>query len=79
VGLEDYASALTWFDKAAKTSDNLFSATYLLKAGAVCEETGDTQKALSYYKEIKDRYPQSMEGYDIDKYISRIESQTDTK
>lgn len=79
VGLEDYSSALTWFDKAAKTSDNLFSATYLLKAGVVCEETGDMQKALGYYNQIKDRYPQSMEGYDIDKYISRIESQVSNK
>ena len=34
---------------------------------------GDNAKALAYYKKIKDQYPQSMEGYDIDKYITRIE------
>ena len=61
--------------KAAETSDNIFAATYLLKAGVVCEELGDNAKALSFYKKIKDQYPQSIEGYDIDKYISRIESQ----
>ena len=54
---------------------NIFNATYMLKAGVVCEQLGDNAKALSYYKAIKDKYPQSMEGYDIDKYISRIESQ----
>jgi len=75
VGLEDYNSALSWYDKAAAQVDNAFVATYLLKAGVVCEELGDNAKALTYYKKIKDQYPQSVEGYDIDKYITRLESQ----
>ena len=75
VGLEKYGDALNYFEKAAAQADNMFAASYLLKAGVVCEETGDNAKALSFYKQIKDKYPQSMEGYDIDKYISRIESQ----
>ena len=74
-GLENYKEALTYFEKAAAEADNMFAATYLLKAGVTCEELGDNAKALSFYKKIKDRYPQSMEGYDIDKYITRIESQ----
>ncbi len=73
-GLEDYAQAVTWFEKAARKSDNMFSAGYLLKAGVTCEELGDDAKALAFYQEIKDNYPQSMEAYDIDKYISRIEA-----
>ena len=52
----------------------MFAAAYLLKAGVACEDLGDNAKALSFYKTIKDQYPQSMEGYDIDKYISRIEN-----
>lgn len=74
VGLEDYKAALGYFEKAAAKADNIFAATYLLKAAQVCEELGDTDKALSLYKQIKDKYPQSIEGYDVDKYISRIES-----
>ena len=74
VGLEKYNEALACFDRAAAKADNMFAATYLLKAGVVCEELGNAQKALSYYKKIKDQYPQSMEGYDIDKYITRIEN-----
>ena len=62
VGLEKYNEALACFDKAAAKADNMFAATYLLKAGVVCEELGNAQKALSYYKKIKDQYPQSMEG-----------------
>ncbi|MBQ8061451.1 MAG: tetratricopeptide repeat protein [Bacteroidales bacterium] len=75
VGLEKYNDALSCFDKAAAEADNMFAATYLLKAGVVCEELGNNDKALTYYKKIKDQYPQSIEGYDIDKYITRIESQ----
>ena len=74
VGLEKYNDALNCFDKAASAADNMFAATYLLKAGVVCEELGDNAKALAYYNKIKDKYPQSIEGYDIDKYITRIEN-----
>ena len=74
VGLEDYKAALGYFEKAAAKADNMFAATYLLKAAQVCEELGDTDKALSLYKQIKEKYPQSIEGYDVDKYISRINS-----
>ena len=52
----------------------MFAASYLLKAGATAEKIGDNAKALSCYKKIKEAYPQSMEGYDIDKYIGRIEA-----
>lgn len=79
VGLEKYKDALACYEKAAASADNLFAAGYLLKAGVVCEELGDPAKALGFYKQIKDKYPQSMEGYDIDKYISRIESQQEAK
>ena len=76
VGLEKYNDALGYFEKAAAVADNMFAAGYLLKAGVVCEELGDNAKALTFYKKIKDQYPQSIEGYDIDKYITRIENQT---
>ena len=52
----------------------MFSAGYLLKAGVAYEEIGDNDKALACYKRISDNWPNSVEGYDIDKYISRIES-----
>ena len=73
VGLEDYKKALGFFEKAAEV-DNMYAAGYLLKAGAVAEVLGDNAKALSFYKKIKDQYPQSMEAYDVDKYIGRIEA-----
>jgi len=73
-GLENYSEAISCYEKAAGVVDNMFAASYLLKAGVACEELGDSGRALSFYRKIKDQYPQSMEGYDIDKYISRIEN-----
>ena len=74
VGLENYEKALGYYEKAAKTIDNVFAATYLLKAGIVAEKLGENAKALSFYELIKDQYPQSMEAYDIEKYIGRVEA-----
>ena len=74
VGLEDYKKALGYFEKAAATVDNMYAAGYLLKAAAVAEVLGENEKALSYYKSIKENYAESLEAYDIDKYIGRIES-----
>lgn len=72
-GLGEYTEAVSYFEKAAAVSDNQFSAGYLLKAGIASEELGQFDKALGYYKKIKDQYPGSFEGAEIDKYISRIE------
>lgn len=70
---EDYAKAASCFEDAAKTSDDSFSAAYLLKAGQAYEALGKNDKALELYKEIKDKYLKSIEAYDIDKYITRLE------
>ena len=39
------------------------------------EELGEKDNAIKTYQEIKDKYPQTVEGYEIDKYISRIQQQ----
>ena len=71
-GLEQYDAAAAQYEKAAATSDNVFAAGYLLKAAVAYEELGQKDKALKLYETIKDKYPQSIEGYDVDKYINRI-------
>ena len=71
-GLENYKEALSNYLKAADYADNSFAAGYLLKAGLIYEEMGDNAKAIETYTKIKEKYPQSGEGYDIDKYISRL-------
>ena len=73
VGLEDYETALNYFEKAVAVKDNMFAANYLLKAGLTAEKLGQNEKALGFYELIKDQYAASPEGYEIDKYIGRIE------
>ena len=73
VGLEEYAKALNYFEKAAAVIENMYTAGYLLKAGLVAEKLGQNEKALEYYELIKDQYAASPEGYEIDKYIGRIQ------
>ncbi|MBQ3723422.1 MAG: tetratricopeptide repeat protein [Bacteroidales bacterium] len=72
VGLQKYEEAAAQFEKAAALSDNMYAAGYLLKAAVAYEELGNKDKALKLYETIKDKYPQSMEAYEIDKYINRI-------
>ena len=72
--LENYSEAISWYQKAAKTSDNALAAAYLLKAGIAAEANGNDTQALSFYKEIKDKWGNAPEALEIDKYITRIES-----
>ena len=72
VGLENYEAALACYEKAAGVVENMYAAAYLLKAGAVAEKLEKNDVALRHYQTIKEKYPQSIEGYDIDKYITRI-------
>lgn len=73
VGLENYNSAVKCFKAAAqKNGDNLLAATYLLKAGLAYEALGQKANALECYETIQDRYSQSMEAYEIAKYIARV-------
>ena len=72
--LENYSEAISWYQKAAKTSDNALAAAYLLKAGIAAEANGNDTQALSFYKEIKDKWGNAPEAMEIDKYITRIET-----
>ena len=73
VELQNYPAAIENYTKAAKTVGNDFAAAYLQKAGIAAEANGEPQKALSFYREIKDRWANSPEAMEIDKYITRIE------
>ena len=73
-GLEDYVNAEKYYKKAIDKGDNMFAASYMFKLGQVYEELGQADKALDLYKKIEDKYPNSVEAYDIGKYITRIEN-----
>ena len=59
--------------KAAEMADNnTLTPMYLQQAGEIFESQGNTDKALNCYNEIKNKYPQSMQAVEIDKYIERL-------
>ena len=72
VGLGDYAAAVRSYKAAADLADNVFAAAYLLKEGSAHEALGQKAEALACYQAIKDKYPQSLEAYEIDKNIASV-------
>lgn len=76
--LKDKDHAAAYYEKAAHEFENdATTPIYLMQAGRVYEESGDRKKALKIYYEIKNKYPNSTEGRDMDKYIAPIEAAMD--
>ncbi len=69
----DFANALSSYKKAANAGDNeVLAAYYLKKVGLLHEKQGQNSEAKSAFEKIKNNYPSSQEGTDIDKYIARV-------
>lgn len=66
---EKAASSL--MEAAALSDSHSLSPIYLLQAGQLYEELGQNAKAVEAYKQIKNKYFNSTQAYDIDKYIER--------
>lgn len=65
--------ALEYYEKAAKKIENEYTTPlFLFKAGNIAMNEKQYGKALSLFTEIKEKYPKSTEGADIDKYISMV-------
>lgn len=65
-GIENYK-------KAANYRDNeVISPLYLMRAGLALEKEGKTKDAIELFNQIKNKYPLSTEGRDIDKYLARL-------
>ena len=70
---EDYSKAAATLVKAAKKADNnLLCPAYLVQAGQLYEQLGDKATALKLYQQVKDKYYQSTQASDIEKYIERV-------
>ena len=68
--------AISQFLKAAKKADdNLLSPMYYKKAGEVYIHSGNYDKAIETFTMIKEKYINSPEGQDADKYILQAQLQ----
>ncbi|MDR0429682.1 MAG: tetratricopeptide repeat protein [Tannerellaceae bacterium] len=64
--------AAGYFEKAAKAADNeVVSPVFLKKAGLAYEHLNQYQDAVKAYSTIKEKYHNSMEASDIDRFITR--------
>lgn len=72
--LKQAEKAAGLYMEAAEMRKNDFtSPLFLMKAAWAYEEMANLEKALSIYKRIKEEYPRSNEGREVDKYISYTE------
>jgi len=62
-----------YMDAAEMKKNEFTSPLFLMKSAMAYEELGNIEKALSIYKRIKEDFPRSTEGREIDKYISYAE------
>ncbi len=66
--------AVDAYKKAATTfvDDKDNSAEYLFRAALLSEVLGKNKEAIDMYKQLKDKYPGTMRGSQVDKYIYRL-------
>ena len=71
--LEQLDKAVSTLIKAAEKADNnSLSPTFLIQAGQILESQDKKAEALKLYKQIKEKYFQSVEYNTIDEYIERV-------
>ena len=63
--------AATLVKAADKANSHALSPIYLIQAGQVYEKLGKNSEAVNAYQTIKDKYFNSYQAMDIDKYIER--------
>ncbi|MDX9909514.1 MAG: tetratricopeptide repeat protein [Bacteroidales bacterium] len=72
--LGDTTGALRHYRKAFSMNDNEFTTPiYMMKAANLLESMDQLDEALVLYRQIKEKYPESNEGQNADRYIGRIE------
>ena len=64
-------AAATLVKAADKANSHALSPIYLIQAGQIYEKLGKNSEAVKAYQTIKDKYFNSYQAMDIDKYIER--------
>ena len=70
--LKNKEKAIDFYIQAGNYNENNYtSPIYLMQAADILEDQNDFKKALEIYELIKEKYPESQEGSQIDKYIAK--------
>ena len=72
--LKKNQQAIDSYKKAAATfeDDEVNASEFLFRAALLSEVSGKAQDAIALYKELKDKFPNSVEGSQADKYLNRL-------
>jgi len=74
VQLDQKEDALSYYEQAAEMRDNEYTTPmYLHKAGIIALDLGKADKALDYFKRIKDDYSTSTEAANVDVFIGKAQ------
>ena len=74
VQLDQKEDALSYYEEAAKMRNNEYTTPmYLNKAGAIALDLGKADKALTYFKRIKDEFANSTEAATVDVFIGKAQ------
>ena len=74
VQLNQQEDALDYYEQAAEMRNNEYTTPmYLYKAGAVALDLGKADKALTYFKRIKEDYPNSTEASTVEVFIGKAQ------
>ena len=74
VQLDQKEDALSYYEEAAKMRNNEYTTPmYLNKAGAIALDLGNADKALTYFKRIKDEFANSTEAANVDVFIGKAQ------
>lgn len=72
--LNDFKSALGYYEKASTIKENDFLTPMVLKKLGVLRETqGDKEGAIKAFEKIRDRFPASPDANGIDRFIIRLQ------
>lgn len=70
-----YSDAVEYYKKAAAQNekDENFNAEYLFRAGLLyASQLNKTADAIAVYKQIRDDYPKTQRGFEIEKYLAEL-------
>lgn len=69
----DETKALSYYEKAAASDNELLTPYYLKKVGMLNQKNNNNSAALAAFKKIKDNFGESTQASDIDRLIAKVQ------
>lgn len=70
--LNNAADAVSYYKKAGASDNEITSPMYLMRAGLALEKASKPDEAIAVYQQIKQKYPRTNEGREMEKYLARL-------